>query len=150
MSSTTGQPRNRRYIYTWYHSRESRSCAGKNIVHQNEYKRRSSSSAGTYVYKRGSFPQTRVRMYTSEADFHMRASMGYRVRRVLSRAVSSWSRSPGGCGFRCVFDWGGYFFVFSSSYFFERTRPAASMRPPLASFTSLLVLGCVQLSLIHI
>ena len=69
--------------------------------------------------------------------------MGYRVRRVLSRAVSSWSRSPGGCGFRGVF-WVGriflvFFFVFISSYFFERTRPAANMRPSLASFTSLLV-----------
>ena len=36
-----------------YHSRESRSCAGKKIVHQTEYKQRRSSSAGTYVYKRG-------------------------------------------------------------------------------------------------
>ena len=51
MSSTTGKPRNRRYVYSWYH-RESRSCAGENIEHQNEYKRRSSSSAGTYVYTR--------------------------------------------------------------------------------------------------
>ena len=63
--------------------------------------------------------------------------MGYRVRRVLSRAVSSWSRSPGGCGFRGVFQVGRIFFVlffrFSYhstrplQYFFERTRPAASM-----------------------
>ena len=36
-----------------YHSRESRSCAGEKIEHQNEYnKRNSSSSAGMYVYKR--------------------------------------------------------------------------------------------------
>ena len=33
-----------------------------------------------------------------------------------------------------------FFFRFISSYFFERTRPAASMRLPLASFTSLLVM----------
>ena len=33
---------------------------------------------------------------------------------------------------------------FSDLFFFEHTRPAASMRPPLASFTSLLVPGCVQ------
>ena len=36
-----------------YHSRESRSCAGEKIEHQNEYKRHSSSSAGMHVYKRG-------------------------------------------------------------------------------------------------
>ena len=34
-------------------SRESRSCAGEQREHQNEYKRHSSSSAGVYVYKRG-------------------------------------------------------------------------------------------------
>ena len=54
----------------------------------------------------------------------------------------SWSRSPSGCGFRGVL-WVGriffaFFFVFISSYFFERTRLAESMRPPLASYTSLL------------
>ena len=38
----------------------------------------------------------------------------------------------GGAGFFCLF------------FFFERTRSTASMRPPLASFTSLLVAGCVQ------
>ena len=37
-----------------------------------------------------------------------------------------------------------FFFVFICSYFFERTRPAASMRPPLASFTSLLVMRQVR------
>ena len=37
----------------------------------------------------------------------------------------------------CVFSGAGFFCVF---FFFERTRPAASMRPPLASFTSLLVI----------
>ena len=42
--------------------------------------------------------------------------------------------------------WGGFFVrvFFFDLFFFERTRPAASMRPPLASFTSLLVPGCVQ------
>ena len=36
-----------------YHSRESRSYAGQKIEHQNEYKRHSGVSAGTYVYQRG-------------------------------------------------------------------------------------------------
>ena len=43
----------------------------------------------------------------------------------------------------CVLGGGAGFFRFSFSDFFflfERTRPAASMRPPLASYTSLLVM----------
>ena len=40
-----------------------------------------------------------------------------------------------------------FFFVF---FFFERTRPAASMRPPLASFTSLLVPGCVPVAILQL
>ena len=59
--------------------------------------------------------------------------------RVLSRAVSRWSRSPGCCGFRGVFWMRRDFsclvrvcFVF----FFERTRPAASMRPSCLIYLS--------------
>ena len=45
----------------------------------------------------------------------------------------------------CVFDGAGFFRAFLKvSFSFGRTRPASSMRPPLASFTSLLVPGCVQ------
>ena len=41
------------------------------------------------------------------------------------------ARSPGCCGFRCVFDAAGFFCVFFFRiFFFERTRPAASMRAP--------------------
>ena len=41
----------------------------------------------------------------------------------------------------CVFGGAGFFlvFFFDSFFFFERTRPAARIRPPLASSTSLLV-----------
>ena len=41
----------------------------------------------------------------------------------------------------CVLGGANFFliFFFRFLFFFERTRPAASMRPPLASFTSLLV-----------
>ena len=46
-------------LHGLYHSRKSRSCAGDKIEHQNVYKRHSSSSGGTYVYKRGRLPQTR-------------------------------------------------------------------------------------------
>ena len=51
----------------------------------------------------------------------------------------------------CV--WGGadiFSVFFFSIFFLERTRPAASMRPPLASVTSLLVPGCVQGAIINL
>ena len=39
----------------------------------------------------------------------------------------------------CAFGGAGFFRVFFRLFFFfERTRPTASMRPPLASFTSLI------------
>ena len=41
-------------------------------------------------------------------------------------------------------------FVFRFFFSFERTGPAASMRPPLASFTSLLVPGCVQGAIVQL
>ena len=46
----------------------------------------------------------------------------------------------------CVFGGADFFvfFFFRLLFFFECTRPAASMRLPLASFTSLLVPGCVR------
>ena len=51
----------------------------------------------------------------------------------MSRAVMSWSQSPGCCGFRGVFwvqrDFSVFFFCSIFLFFFERTRPAASMRP---------------------
>ena len=73
------------------------------------------------VSRRGRFQQTRY-------PWKM-ASMGERVGRVSSHAVSRWSRSPGCCGFRGVL-WVRRDFVFIFRFvFFERTRPAASMRP---------------------
>ena len=62
--------------------------------------------------------------------------------RGFSRTVSRWSRLPDCCGFRGVF-WVGWifscFFFSDFFFFFERTRPTSSTRPPVASFTSLLV-----------
>ena len=48
----------------------------------------------------------------------------------------------------CFLVSGGICFFFRFLYF-ERTRPAASMRAPLASFTSLPVPGCVQGAIIR-
>ena len=48
--------------------------------------------------------------------------------RVSLHAISRWSRLPGWCGFRCVIGCGAIS-CFFSCFLFERTRPAASMRP---------------------
>ena len=108
-----------------YHSR-GRSCACEKIKHQKNVYKRHSSSAKTYLYKRGRLPQTRNL-------WKKRESMGSRVGRVSSHAVSRWSRSPGCCGFRGVFVVRWDFVVF----FFEHTRPAASsIRPPRLIYLS--------------
>ena len=59
---------------------------------------------------RGRFPQTRY--------LWKRTSMGERVGRVFSHVVSRWSRSPGCCGFRCVFRVGCFFSSSFSDFFF--------------------------------
>ena len=61
MSSTTEQPRNRRYIRV-SHQRKTKLCWPENsIEHQNVHRRHSSSSSSASIY---------IRVYTSEADFH--------------------------------------------------------------------------------
>ena len=66
----------------------------------------------------------------------MRASIGQNVKRVSSHVVARWLWSPGCCGFRGVFWVRRDFFVlfFLDFFFFERTRPSASMRPHCFSF----------------
>ena len=55
----------------------------------------------------------------------------------ISRAVSTLSQSPGCCGCCGVFCVGWIFGVFFfDSFFFERTRPAASVRPPCLIYLS--------------
>ena len=56
--------------------------------------------------------------------------------RASSRAVSRWSRSLGCCGFRGVFWMRWNFVFFFVLFFFERTRPAASMTPPCLIYLS--------------
>ena len=82
-----------------------------------------------------------------EADFHKPGIYG--SGRVWANAWDVFRRAPSRVGrgrraavdFVVCFGWGGFFVFY---FFFERTRPAASTRPPLASFTSLVVPGCVQ------
>ena len=54
---------------------------------------------------------------------------------MFRRTPSRWSRSPGCCGFRGVF-WVRRDFVFFSCFYFERTRPAASMSSPCLIYLS--------------
>ena len=85
-------------------------------------------------------------------DFHKLGIYG--SGRVWANAWDVFHRAPSrvGRGRRAAVDFvvclgGAGFFVFCFFRFFfsfERKRSAASMRPSLASFTSLLVPGCVQ------
>ena len=91
-----------------YHSRESRSCAGEKIEHQNEYKRYGGS----------------VRVWATASDVFSRAPS--RVGRVGRAAVD----------FVVCFEWGGFLSFFYRFYFFERTLPTASARPPCLKYLS--------------
>ena len=139
MSSTTGQPRNRRYIRVSHQRKTKLRWPENSIEHQNVHRRRSSSSASIYI-----------RVYTSEADFHKPGKPGIYGGRVRVWAnecdVFHCMQSRGGRGrraavdiFRCVFLVFRGISCFLRFLYFERTRPTTSMRPPLASFTCLLV-----------
>ena len=65
--------------------------------------------------------------------------MGYHVECVSSRAVSSWSRSPGGGGCRGVFWVGRIFFVFIFFFISSNAHGLLPVRGHLASCTSLVV-----------
>ena len=157
MSSTTGQPRNRRYIRVSQQRKTKLRCSENSIEHQNVHRRRSSSSSAS-VY---------IRVYTSKADFHKPEIYGGRVRVwATERDVFHRTPSRGGRGrraakdiFRCVFFQclvgfrffsfsllrthtlcvflvsGGISFFFRFLYF-ERTRPTASTRQPCLMYLS--------------
>ena len=55
---------------------------------------------------------------------------------LVAHTVSRWSRSSGCCPFRGVFWLRRDFVHFSSLFFFERTRPAGSMKPPYLIYLS--------------
>ena len=119
MSSTTGQPRNRRYIRVSQQAEKDQAALARKKygapkrTHAAQQQQQC-EYIHTYVcrlYKRGRFPQTRCVWRKS-------VSMGYRVGRVSLHAVSRWSRSPGCCGYIswCVFlVSGGISFFFSFS-----------------------------------
>ena len=74
MSSTTGQPRNRRYIRVSQQRKTKLRRPENSIEHQNVHRRRSSSSSSS------SSASICIRVYTSEADFHKPEIYGGRVR----------------------------------------------------------------------
>ena len=100
-----------------YHSRESRSCAGEKIEHQNEYKRHIAVPV-------------RVCMYTSEVDLHKPGIYGGSVR-VWATAWDVFRRAPSrvGRGGRAAVDFvvcfgRGGFFSFFFPFLFLRTHTA--------------------------
>ena len=89
-----------------------------------------------------------------EADFHQPGIDESGT--VWANACNVFPRMPSRVGrgrraavdFVVCFGWGGrifqFFFFLRFFSFFERTRPAATMRPHLTSFSYLLVPGCVR------
>ena len=134
MSSTTGQPRNRRYIRVSQQRKTKLRWPENSIEHQNVHRRRSSSSASIYI-----------RVYTSEADFHKPEIYGGRLRVwATERYVLHCTPSRGGRGRRAAVDiFRGVFFsclvgfrFFFRFLYFERTRPTASTRQPCLMYLS--------------
>ena len=123
MSSTTGQPRNQRYIRV-SQQRKTKLCWPENsIEHQNIHRRRSSSSS--------SIASIYICVYTNEADFHKSEIYAGRVRAWATEwdvfhCVSKWSRSPGCCGYIswCVFLVSGGISFFFLSFSLLRTHTA--------------------------
>ena len=139
MSSTTGRRRNRRYIRVSQQRKTKLRWPENSIEHQNAHRRRSSSSSASIF----------IRVYTSETNFHKPEIYGGRVR-VWANAWDVFPCMPSrvGCGrwaavdFVCVLGGADFFcfacsFFFFEFFFFERTRPAASIRPPCLIYVCL-------------
>ena len=144
MSSTTGQPRNRRYTRVSQQRKTKLRLPKNSIEHQNVDRRRNSSSASIYIQ----------RVYTSRADFHKTMIFGGRVRVWATEwDVFHCTPSRGGRGRRAAVDifrglvfffcvW--WEFVFFVVFFSSNAHGLLQVRGNLASCTSLLVPGCVQ------
>ena len=110
MSSTAGQPRNRRYIRVSQQGKTKLRWPENSIEHQNVHRRRSSGrSASLYI-----------RVYTSEADFHKPEIYGGRVRVWATEwDVFHCTLSRGGRGRRAAVDiFRGVFFLVSGGISF--------------------------------
>ena len=136
MSSTTGQPRNRRYMRVSQQRKTKLRWPENSIEHQHVHRRRSSSSSAS-IY---------IRVYTSEADFHKPEIYGGRVR-VWATEWDVFHCTPGAVAgllwinfvvylFSVWWDF-VFFFVFVTS----NSHGLLQVRGNLASCTSLLVAG---------
>ena len=135
MSTTTGQPRSRRYIRASEQRKTKLRWPENSIEHQNVHRRRSSSNSAS-IY---------IRVYTSEADFDKPEIYGGRVR-VWATAWDVFHCTPsrGGRGRRAAVDiFRGVFFsclvgfhFFFRFLYFDRTRPTASTRKPCLMYLS--------------
>ena len=134
MSSTTGQPRNRRYIRVSQQRKTMLRWPENSIEHQNVHRRRSrSSSASIYI-----------RVYTSEADSTNPRSMEEECEYGLPSGTCFTARSLEVVAVAGLL-WtyfvvfflvsGGISFFFRFLYF-DRTRPIASTRQPCLMYLS--------------
>ena len=131
MSSTTRQPRNRRYIRV----SQERKTTENSIEHQNVHRQHSSSSSAS-IY---------IRVYTSEADFHKPDIYGGRAQVWATEwDVFHCTPSRGGCGRRAAVDiLRGVFLVFGGiSCFFSFSLLRTHTADSKYDATSLLV--CAQ------
>ena len=106
MSSTTGQPRNRRYIRVSQQRKTKLRWPENSIEHQNVHRRAAAAAAvRVYTYL--------VRVYTSEADFHKPEIYGGRMRVWATEwDVFHYTPSRGGRGRRAAVDiFRGVFFL---------------------------------------
>ena len=134
-STTTGQPRSRRYIRASEQRKTKLRWPENSIEHQNVHRRRSSSNSAS-IY---------IRVYTSEADFDKPEIYGGRVR-VWATAWDVFHCTPsrGGRGRRAAVDiFRGVFFsawwdfvIFYFFLYFEGTRPTAGTRQPCRMYLS--------------
>ena len=123
-----------------YHSRERRSCAGQKIVWSTKTYTGGAAAADvrvyTYVCIQGR-PISKKTRSMEAGEYGLTSGTWFFAHRLEVVAVAGLLRLSW-----CVLDGANFFlnFFFRFFFFFERTPPAASMRPsPLASFTSLLV-----------
>ena len=133
MSSTTGPPRNQRYIRVSQQRMTKLRWPENSIEHQNVHGRPSSSSSASIC----------IRVYTREADFHKPEIYGGRVRDGLPSGTCFTARRHEVVAVAGLL-WIYFVVCFLSgriSYFFrficfERTRPTASTRQPCLMYLS--------------
>ena len=136
MSSTTGQPRNRRYIRVSQQSKTKLRWPENSIEHQNVHRRRSSSNSSasiSYVYNQAKLISTNPRSMEEECEYGLPSGTCFTARRLEVVAVAGllWI-----CFVVCFFSvWWHFvlFFCFSTS---NAHAPTASTKQPCLMYLS--------------